>query len=262
MNNVIKKGIISAIESDCNFFPLTRCIPKELLPIGDVPFIQRLVDELVDSKIEEIILLSSAEKKGIVGHFQDIEKLSEENNDFKEKYQNSLFHNIVHKKDSGSGYAIFKAKEKIGDEPFAVLFSNDVFCGKKSSIEQLSAVYRTSQKQVLALKEINEEDVSSSYVVKTEKIANRFYKIKKIIKNPEKGEVESRLALAGRYILTPDIFDYLKNSGTKTSIIDAINDLISAGKTVYGHECEGNWFSIRNKEEYLLAQNFFRQLKI
>ncbi len=257
MSNIIKKGLISVVENDCNFFPLTRCIPKELLPIGDVPFIQKLVDELVDSKIGEIILLSSIEKKGVVNHFQDIEKLSEGNDDFKERYQNFLFYNVIHKKDAGSGYAIFKVKEKIGDEPFALLFSNEVFLGKKSSIEQLSTVYRTSQKQVLALKEINEEEVSSSYVVKTEKIANRFYKIKKIIKNPEKGEVDSRLALAGRYILTPDIFDYLKNSGTKTSIIDAINDLISSGKTVYGHESEGMWFSIRNKEEYLSAQRNF-----
>ncbi len=257
MSNVIKKAVILAIENDSGLFPLTRCIPKELLPIGDVSFIQRLVDEAVDCKIEDIILISSTEKKGIVGYFQDIEKISDEYSDFKERYQNHSFFNVIQKKDSGSGYAISKIKEKIEDEPFAVLFSNNIFLGKKSSIEQLSSVYRTSKKQVLALKEVSDEEVSSSYIVKTEKIANRFYKIKKIIKNPQKEEVESRLALAGRYILTPTIFDHLKNSGIKVTIVDAINDVIASGKTVYGHQCEGSWLRVENKEEYLLAQKNF-----
>jgi UTP--glucose-1-phosphate uridylyltransferase len=257
MSNVIKKAVILTNEDDSGFFPLARSIPKELLPIGETPFIQRLVDEVVECKIEEVVLISSTEKKGIIAYFQDLGKISEEYSDFKERYQDVSFLNVIQKKGTGSGYAIFKAKEKIEEEPFAVLFPNNIFLGKRSSIEQISAVYRTSKKQVLALKEVSDEDVSSSYIVKTEKIANRFYKIKKIIKNPQKEEVESRLALAGRYILTPTIFEHLKNSGAKTTIIDVINDVIASGKTVYGHQCEGKWFKMENKEDYLLAQKNF-----
>lgn len=257
MSNVIKKAVILAIDNDYEFFPLTRCTPKELLPVGDVPFVQKLVDELIECKIEEVVLISSTEKKGVGSYFENLEKINEEHIGFKERYQNISFLSVVQKKDLGSGYAIFKAKEKTEDEPFAVLFANNIFSGKKSSIDQLSAVYRTSKKQVLALKEVSDEEVSSSYIVKTEKIANRFYKIKKIIISPQKEETDSRLALAGRYILTPEIFDYLKNAGTKVTIVDAINDLIASGKTVYGHQCEGNWFRMENKEDYLLAQKDF-----
>jgi UTP--glucose-1-phosphate uridylyltransferase len=257
MSNVIKKAVILSTENDFEFFPLTRCIPKELLPVGDISFIQRLVDEVVGCGVEDVILISSAEKKGIINYFQDLEKINEEHTDFKERYQGLSFLNIAQKKDVGSGYAIFKAKERIEDEPFAVLLSNNIFLGKKSSIEQLSAVYRTSKKQVLALKEVSDEEVSSSYIVKTEKIANRLYKIKKIIIKPQKEEVDSRLALAGRYILTPTMFDYLKNLGTRATIIDAMNDVIASGKTVYGHQCDGEWLKMENKEEYLSAQKKF-----
>jgi UTP--glucose-1-phosphate uridylyltransferase len=256
MSGVIKKAVFAITEEHNKFFPLTRCTPKELLPLGEVTLIQKLVDEVVNCKIEEIIFLASSEKKNIIHYFQNLEKVSSENHDFREKYKNFLFTNFIQKKETGIGYSLFKAKEKIGDESFSLTFSDNILLGKKSAIEQLFAVYRTSQKQVIGIKEVGDDEVSSSYIVKTEKIANRLYKIKKIVKNPKPEEIESRLALAGRYILNPIIFDYLKNADTKTTIDDALNNLISAGKTIYGHECEGSWFSIKNKEEYLQTQNF------
>ncbi len=257
MTSSITKAVILITKADPGLFPLTRCVPKELLPLGEYPIIQRIIDEVVNLKIEEVIFLSSTEKKEVVKHFQNFEKMPPESERFKEKYQEISFSNVSQKKDSGSGYVLSKIKEKIEEEAFCVIIPDNVLFGKKSAIEQLSSVYRTSQKQVLALREIKDEEVSSSDIVKTEKIANRFYKIKKILRNPNPDETDSRLALAGRYILNAAIFDYLKNSGTKTSIVDAINDLIASGKTVYGHQCEGEWLYLDTKEKYLNAQKFF-----
>lgn len=257
MSNDIKKAVILSANDDHSFFPFTRCIPREFLPIGEVPLIERIVDEISNLKVKEVIFLSPSEKKGIANYFRNLDKLSEENNEFKEKYNDFLVSELIQKKGSESGHMLLKTKEKIDEDPFALLFNDYIFFGKKSSIEQILAVYRTSQKQVIALREVTDEEVSSSFIVKTEKIANRFYKIKKIIKNPLPEEVDSRLALAGRYILTPVIFDYLKGMGTKATIVDALNDIISAGKTIYGHECDGSWFSVKNKEDYLLTQKRF-----
>ncbi len=257
MTNGIKKLIIPITTTDDALFPLTRCVPKELLPLGDVPVIQRIVDEAVECNIEEVIFIVSTEKKEVANHFKNIEKLSSENTFFKEKYLAVTFSSLLQKKNSNSGYTVFRAKEKTTEDAFAVSFPENIFYGKKSSLLQLLAVYRTSQKQVVGIKEVKDEEVSSSYIVETEKIANRFYKIKKIIEKPQASETGSRLALAGRYIFTPAIFDYLKNSGIKTSITDALNEMAAAGKTIYGHECEGRWFSLKNKESYLETQNFF-----
>ncbi len=253
----IKRVIIPVTRTDECLFPLTRCVPKELLPLGEVPVIQRVVDEAVECNVKEVVFIVSSEKKNIVDHFANLGKIPPEEESFGEKYSQITFSLLTQKKSSGSGYTVFRAKEKSVEDAFALSFPENVFYGKKSSLLQLFAVYRTSQKQVVGLREVEDKEVEKSYIVETEKIANRFYKIKKVVKKPQAGETSSRLALAGRYIFTPAIFDYLKNSGAKTSLTDALNEMIAAGKTVYGHECEGQWFSLENKEAYLGAHNFF-----
>ncbi len=258
---VLNKLVVPVTDVGGDLFPFTRAVPKELLPMGDAPIIQRVVDEAVDCKIKEIIFVATSGKKNIIDHFKNLDKLPINTEDFKERYSDIQFSYITQKKSSNSGYIIYRAKEKTGEEPFAISFPDTLFYGKKSSFEQLFAIYRTSQKPVVALKRIGDEDFSEGYIVKTEKIASRFYKIKKIVESPKIEETDSRLALAGRYILTPGIFQYLKGPGSKISVVDALNELIMSGKTVYGHECEGQWFSLKNKEEYLEAQKFFLENK-
>ncbi len=253
----IKRLIVPATKTDEGLFPLTRCIPKELLPLGHTPVIQKVVDEAVECNVEEVVFILSSEKKKIVDQFTSLGKIPPGEESFREKYSEISFSCLTQKKSSGSGYTLFRAKEKSAEDAFAISFPENVFYGKKSSLLQLFTVYRTSRKQVAGLKEVSDEEVEKSYIVETEKIANRFYKIKKIVKNPQASETSSRLALAGRYIFTPAIFDYLKNSGTKTLLTDALNEMIAAGKTVYGHQCEGRWFPLENKESYMEAHNFF-----
>jgi UTP--glucose-1-phosphate uridylyltransferase len=257
MDNIIKKAVILVTEEDSDLFPLTRSIHKEFLPIGDTPLIQRVVDELNNLKVEDVTFLSSTEKKDVLSYFKNLSKLKEEHDFFQKKYESISFSGVTQKKEYKSGFALSKLKDKIEDDSFALLFSNLIFSGKKSSIEQLFAVHRTTQKQVVAIREVKDEEVPFSNIVKVEKIANRFYKIKKIIKNPTLEETDSRFALVDRYILTPVIFDYLKNSNTKSTLVETLNDMIGAGKTVYGHECEGSWFFIDNKENYLSTQKTY-----
>lgn len=259
MMTKIKNAIIPITETDEKFFPLTREVAKELLSLGEVPLVQRIVEEMIACDVEKIIFISSSEKKGVINHFLNLEKIEDEQ--FKNKYSLVDFSLLSQKKKSENGYTVFRAKDDITEEPFILSFPEFVFFGEKSSLEQIFSVYRTSQKPVVALKKVKDEEVSDYDIVEVEKIANRFYKIKKVLKNPKKTETNSRLALVGRFIFTPIIVDYLKNADAKTSISDIINEIVGAGKTIYGHECEGEWFFIKDKKSFLSAQEFFLKNK-
>ncbi len=254
----IKKVAVFLEDSDEKFFPLARVVPKELLPLGDVPFIQRIVEEAVDSGIKKIDFIVPPSKKIITDHFKNTEKLSKVEDKFKERYLPLSFSYLSSKKNTKSSYITSRLKTRMSDEAFSFLFSDTVFYSKKSSIEQLFSVYKTSQKTVVALKEIKDEEVSKSNIVEVEKIANRLYKIKKIVKNPNPEDVGSRMALVDRYVFTPIIFDHLEGyDNIKDSVINGLNSLINSGKSVYGYECEGEWFFIKDKESYLESLKFF-----
>ncbi len=250
----IKKAVIVLEDSDENFFPLTRSIPKELLPLGDIPFVQYIVDEVIKAGAEEVNVISSTEKKIAMDHFKSLEKIPPGNEEFQKKYEKVSFRHFPVKKNSQSGQVFSRLKTKMNGENFIFSFSDTLLHGKKSSLEQLTSVYKTSQKTVVALKEVAEEEVATSYIVKTEKIASRIYKIKGVLKNPSPEETDSRLALADKYIFTSLIFDYLKGTEIKEAIADALSDLIKSGKVVYGHEPDGQWLFINDKVSYLEAK--------
>jgi UTP--glucose-1-phosphate uridylyltransferase len=251
MINGIKKAIISSTKGQEDLFPLARFTPKELLPLGSCPAVQRVVDEIVGCEIKEILFVSSSQKKEVLNHFTSFKDVSIEQESFKEKYSSVDFSTIIQKKCSDA-YAIYRAKEKIEEDAFIVSVSDYIFHGKKSSLEQIFSVYRTSEKPVVALREVTKYE-PGLMIVEAEKIANRFYKIKSINECREDDKFP-QMALAGRYIFTPSIFDYV---GSNTSINEALNGMINAGKTIYGNVCEGEWFSLKDKESYNTAQKFF-----
>ncbi len=253
----IKKVVIPISNDDEMFFPLARFFPKELLPMGDVPLIEKIIEEAMQAGIEEILFIFSSSKKDVFNYFQNTEKAPQEEEEFKKRFENISFSFTTQKKNIKNASAVFRARDEIGEDSFALSFPEIIFRGKKSCIEQLFAVYRTSQKQVAAVREVSDEEVPFSYIVEAEKIANRFYKIKKIIKNPDLHETQSRLALCGRYIFTSALFDYLKNAKSDALIADSLNEMIAAGKTIYAHESEGEWFVLRDKSSLLNAQRFF-----
>ncbi|MCF7845302.1 MAG: hypothetical protein K9M12_00870 [Candidatus Pacebacteria bacterium] len=251
MINGIKRAIISSTKNGEGLFPLARFTPKELLPLGSSTVIQKVVDEVIDCGVKDLIFISSNQKKEVVNHFTVFSDVPEEQEKFKEKYSDVDFCGVLQKKCSDA-YAVYRAKEKIEEDAFIVIIPDSVFYGKKSSVEQIFSVYRTTQKPVVALKEaLNYEE--GLCTVEVEKIANRFYKIKSINENPGKDDFP-KLALAGRYIFTQSIFDYV---GSNVSIAESLNKMITAGKTIYGNHCEGDWFSLRDKKSYDSAQKFF-----
>ncbi len=254
--NGIKKLIVPANTESEGLFPLARSTPKELLPLGEVPVIQRVVDEAVGSGVKEVLFVSSSQKKEVVNYFNNFNDVPSDQSSFSERYSSVSFSGFSQKSCSGA-YAIYRMKDKIEEDAFIVSNPDSIFHGKKSSLEQIFAIHRTSGKQVIALKEVSENE-PGLVAVEAEKIANRFYKIKKVIEDPEK-ESFPVMALAGRYIFTPSIFDYI---GTKTSIPEALNMMITAGKTIYGNVCEGDWFSVVDKKSYLEAQKFFLNNKL
>lgn len=228
-------------DSDNEFLPLTRVIPKELLPLTEEPLIQRPVKEALDCGAREVdFILPSGRKKEVVEHFK------------REEDSLASFSYLSTKKNSKNNQLFSRLKGKIADDVFILASSDVIFQGKDSATKQLFSVHRTSQKPVVALREVSDEEMSDSIIVETERIASRLYKIKEVLENPAPEDTDSRLALSHKYILTPSLFDHLEDAeDVLTSVVRALDGLIDAGKTVYGHECEGEWYHITDKSSYI-----------
>ena len=263
----VKKAIIPAAGLGTRFIPLTKVLAKELLPLVDRPTISYPVKESVDSGIESICFVFSEAKKNIINYFKRDLKLE---NILKERKQDSLFQELMAIEEEikgvsfssvlqalpkGDGDAILKAKKKIGKSAFGILFADDVFKSSAPVLAQLKKIFQTSEKPVIGLKRMPKDKISSYGVVSYEKIANRIYKIKEIVEKPKAEEAPSDLAVVGRYIMTPDIFNYLSkaelNKKGELILAQALKDMINDGKTIYGYEIEGEWLECGNKLGWL-----------
>ncbi len=263
MNNFVKKAIIPIAGLGTRFLPLTKAVPKEFLPLVDKPIIQYIVEELKASGINDIIFVSKSGEKTALEYFKKypkLEKILEQR-----KKRNSLeelkklveieetmnFSSVTQKEPLGDGHAILQAKKMIKDEPVAVLFPDDVIDSKIPSILQLTQIFNTCQKPVIGLFRVPKHKIPLYGIVEVEKIANRVYKIKKIVEKPSIDKAPSDLAIVGRYIHTPEVFDYLKKIkiGNKHEIIiaDVLNEMLANGKTIYGYEIQGEWCSCGDK---------------
>ncbi len=274
---MIKKAVIPVAGLGTRFLPLSKVVSKELWPLVDKPLIYYAVKEAKEAGAEEIIFVFSPSNKKTLDYFKPSPKIEKA---LKEKKRESLledlkeidqlvdglsFSYVIERKPLGDGHAILQAAKEIGDEPFFSLYVDDVIDSNIPALAQLGKVYKTSEKPVIALFRKKEEELSRYGVVEVEKIANRHFKIKKIIEKPKKEEVPSDLAILGRYILTPDIFDYLKRAkpGKNGEIILAEvleNFMLKAGKPIYGYEIEGNWLECGEKLKWM-ESNFYLSLK-
>jgi len=278
---MIKKAILPIAGLGTRFLPLSKIFPKEVWPLVDKPVIQYLVEEAKNSGISEIIFVISPEKKVVVDYFQryylqkspKIEKklreqgkvnLLEELKNLEGLCQGLSFSFVFQKKPLGDGHAILQAKELVKDEPVAVLFGDDIVESKTPCLAQLMKVFKTAQKPVISLSQVPKERVSSYGIVEVEKIANRLFKIKKIVEKPSVDKAPSDLAIVGKYILTPEVFDYLKKAkpSKKGEIIlaEVFEEMIGDGKVIYGYQFEGNWLECGTKEGWLEC-HFYLTLK-
>ena len=270
----IKKAIIPLAGLATRFLPLSKVVSKELWPLVDVPIIQYVVEEAKNSGIQEIIFVLSPGNKKVLDYLKPspkIEKILKERKkenilaemkNLDELFKDISFSYVLQKKPLGDGHALLQAAKLVGEEPVACMFGDDVIDSKTPGILQLAKTFKTCQKPVVALYRLPKEKIPAYGIVGVEKIANRLYKIKKIIEKPSLKEAPSDLAIIGRYILTPEVFDYLKKAkpNKKGEIILAEvinNEMLKDGKVIYGYELEGNWLECGDKLRWLKSNLYF-----
>jgi len=269
----IRKAIIPLAGLGTRFLPLSKVVPKEFFPVVDLPLIHYILLEAKESGIEEIIFITSPGDKKIFDYLkpsQKIEKILKERGkkkllaeckEFKETFKNMVFSSVLQKKPLGDGHAILQAEKMIKGESVGCLFVDDIVDSETPCLLQLSKIFKTCQKPVLALYPLPREKISSYGVVKVEKIANRLYKIKEIVEKPSVEQAPSNLAIVGKYVLTPEVFEYLKKAklSEKGEIIlaEVLNKMLEDGKLIYGYEIEGKWLECGNKLEWLKTHLYF-----
>lgn len=269
--NEVKKAIIPIAGLGTRFLPLSKVAPKELWPLVDRPVIQYIVQEAKLSGISEIIFVVSPEKKIVLDYFKqspELEKILKERKrnhllselrELEEMSQGISFSFVLQKKPLGDGHAILQARNLLKGESFAVLFADDVVDSKTPCLLQLLKVFKTCQKPVISLQKVPREKLSFYGIAGVEKIAHRLYKVKKIIEKPLPEQSPSDLAIVGKYVLTPEIFDYLQKAkpGKRGEIIlaETLDRMLRDGKIIYGCEFEGKWLECGNKPAWL--ETFF-----
>ncbi|MEB5567792.1 UTP--glucose-1-phosphate uridylyltransferase GalU [Mammaliicoccus sciuri] len=255
----IRKAIIPAAGLGTRFLPATKAMPKEMLPILDKPTIQYIVEEAARAGIEDIIIVTGKHKRAIEDHF-DIQKelettLSEKGKSGllkKVQYSTDLA-NIFYvrqKEQKGLGHAIYTAKQFIGNEPFAVLLGDDIVEADKPSIKQLMEQYETTGKSVIGVQTVPNSETHRYGIIDPKEQVDRLYEVEKFVEKPEQGTAPSNLAIMGRYVLSPRIFDYLENqnegSGGEIQLTDAIERLNKDDK-VYAYDFEGQRYDVGEK---------------
>ncbi|MBU4274883.1 NTP transferase domain-containing protein, partial [Patescibacteria group bacterium] len=268
MSDEIKKAIIPVAGLGTRFLPLSKALPKEFFPLADKPVIQYIVEEAKNSGISEIIFVVNPNQKIILNYFKKDpvlerilikrkkENLLKELKDFEKILDDISFSVVVQKKPLGDGHAILQAAKAVGQEPVAVLFADDVVVdGDGPALSQLMAIYKTCNCPVLALKKMPQEKLSAYGVPAVERIASRLYKIKKLIEKPEISEAPSDLVVVGKYILTPEVFDYLKKASPskrgEVILAEVFDKMLLDGKIIYGYDLKGEWLECGDKEKWM-----------
>ncbi|REH95051.1 UTP--glucose-1-phosphate uridylyltransferase [Staphylococcus felis] len=255
----IKKAIIPAAGLGTRFLPATKAMSKEMLPILDTPTIQYIVEEASRAGIEDIIIVTGKHKRAIEDHFDNQKELEttlieKEKFDLLEKVQHStslanIFY-VRQKEQKGLGHAIWTARQFFGDEPFAVLLGDDIVESDKPAIQQLIEQYDQTGKSIIGVQEVPYEETYRYGIVEPSTQKERLYKVNQFIEKPKKGTAPSNLAIMGRYILTPDIFNYLDTqeigAGGEIQLTDAIERL-NQDDQVYAYQFEGTRYDVGEK---------------
>lgn len=259
---MIKKAVIPAAGLGTRFLPATKAQPKEMLPIIDTPTIQYVVQEAVDSGIEDILIISGKGKRAIEDHFDrnfELEAALEEKNksafnEIRNISDLAKIHYIRQKELNGLGDAIYYAKHHVGNEPFAVLLGDTVIRSVIPVTQQLIDIYEQYKQIVVGVESVPEEKVHRYGIVGGKKINESLYQLNEMIEKPNIGEAPSNLAVAGRYILTPDIFKALEETqagkNNEIQLTDAMRIFLSRG-SVYSYTFEGKRYDIGDKLDYL-----------
>lgn len=265
MKKTVRKAIIPAAGLGTRFLPATKSQPKEMLPIVDKPTLQYIIEEAINSGIEEILIVTGRSKKSIEDHFdRSIElELELEQKGKKEMLKmvqdisNMVnIHYIRQKEPKGLGHAIYCAKSFIGNEPFAVMLGDDIVDSETPCLKQLINAYDEYKTTILGVQDVEAENVNKYGILDVKHIEDRVYKVKDMIEKPSIEEAPSNIAILGRYIITPEIFNILENQkpgkGGEIQLTDALQTL-SKKEAIYAYNFEGRRYDVGDKLGFLEA---------
>lgn len=261
----VRKAIIPAAGLGTRFLPATKAQPKEMLPIVDKPTIQYIIEEAVASGIEEILIITGRNKKSIEDHFDksvELELELEKNGKIKmlEMVRNISdmvdIHYIRQKEPKGLGHAIHCAKSFVGDEPFAVMLGDDVVDNDVPCLKQLMDCYDEYKTTILGVQEVIPENVNKYGIVNGIHIEDKVYKVKDLVEKPSIEEAPSNVAILGRYIITPEIFDILETlppgKNGEVQLTDALR-MLSKKEAMYAYDFDGVRYDVGDKLGFLKA---------
>ncbi|WP_043932232.1 UTP--glucose-1-phosphate uridylyltransferase GalU [Bacillus sp. EB01] len=258
----VRKAIIPAAGLGTRFLPVTKAMPKEMLPIVDKPTIQYIVEEAVQAGIEDIIIVTGKGKRAIEDHFDrnvDLEQnlLHKEKYELLEKVQaasNFDIHYIRQKEPKGLGHAVWCARNFIGDEPFAVLLGDDIVKSEVPCLKQLTNVYDETRSSVIGVQRVAESETQRYGIVEPIDQNGRRYQVANFVEKPKPGTSPSNIAIMGRYILTPEIFMFLDSqemgAGGEIQLTDAIQKLNQIQR-VFAYEFEGKRYDVGEKAGFI-----------
>ncbi|HEX8289354.1 MAG TPA: UTP--glucose-1-phosphate uridylyltransferase GalU [Pyrinomonadaceae bacterium] len=266
MTHKIRKAVFPAAGLGTRFLPATKSMPKEMLPLVDKPLIQYGVEEAVASGIESILIITGRDKAAIENHFDisfELEQVLKErgkNEAFEQVRALSEIAQIVYtrqKQALGLGHAIYQAKEFVGDEPFAVMLPDDIMDSEPPAMKQLIDVYEKYQAPVLATMQIEGETISRFGVIDAEEVEPNVYKIKDVVEKPKYEDAPSDMAVIGRYVFTPELFDALEKTepgaGGEIQVADGLRTLLKKGRPYYAVKLEGTRHDAGDKLGFLIA---------
>lgn len=261
----VRKAIIPAAGLGTRFLPATKAMPKEMLPIIDKPTIQYIVEEAVESGIEDIIIVTGKGKRAIEDHFDhafELENNLAEKGKLKllEEVQRSSkvdIHYIRQKEPKGLGHAVWCARRFIGDEPFAVLLGDDiVMSDKQPCLKQLMDQYNATGASVIGVQPVSDQETQRYGIIDPLSKAGKLYQVKAFVEKPPAGMAPSNLAIMGRYVLTPEIFQYLdlqlEGTGGEIQLTDAIQRLNQA-QQVFAYHFDGKRYDVGEKLGFILT---------
>jgi len=264
----VRKAVFPAAGWGTRFLPATKAQPKEMLPLVDRPVIQYAVEEAVAAGIEQVIIVTSSQKRAIEDHFDlnfELEHLLEERGEIEMLRQIRHISDLAQiayvrqKEQLGLGHAVLMAKELVGHEPFAVILSDDVVVGERPCVGQLIHAYHQTHSSVVALMEVPREETRRYGVIGGEPVdghGGRLWKIDRVVEKPEPDEAPSNMAIIGRYVLTPKIFEKLeqtpRGAGGEIQLTDAIEALMQE-QAVHGYVFEGTRYDAGTTMGWLKA---------
>ncbi|MEW9699937.1 UTP--glucose-1-phosphate uridylyltransferase GalU [Paenibacillus sp. SI8] len=264
MKKKVRKAIIPAAGLGTRFLPATKAMPKEMLPIVDKPTIQYIVEEAVESGIEDIIIVTGKGKRAIEDHFDNAFELEY---NLAEKGKLELLeeilrpakvdiHYIRQKEAKGLGHAVWCARRFIGNEPFAVLLGDDIVTAETPCLKQLMNQFDLTQSSVIGVQPVSDQETKRYGIIDPISRNGNLYKVQKFVEKPALGTAPSNLAIMGRYILTPEIFEFLdlqeRGAGGEIQLTDAIGKL-NEDQDVYAYHFNGIRYDVGEKLGFILT---------